>query len=361
MISVLRQEQARHRVEAASVWDEHMARSSKSGCIVMTIFRGRAMQSALGMADYSAIAAIVVSLLILGASAFGGSSAILDLASLVVAPATVAIAASALWLMIRAKSTARRLIAVFCAIPAIPLLASTPAPAVVCRSGKADLKVAWLNAHNPQDSQKIARWLEREDPQIVGLAEVSPRSKAVRRFLETKYANWYSCLDNGRCSTVLYSSLQPMQVQALARGDPENRRALSAVRMTFPGREGGVPFRVVAAHLSRALPLGRQAGEISQIEAALGSSSNTIVMGDFNMSPRMKILRNFAARNGLSVSRTPGPTWPTTVGDWPIPGLWQIDQLLVGGEWKVARIRLAPDVGSDHRGYVAYLCQVPPI
>ncbi|MCJ2186820.1 hypothetical protein MTR66_08340, partial [Novosphingobium sp. 2638] len=62
-------------------------------------------------------------------------------------------------------------------------------------------------------------------------------------------------------------------------------------------------------------------------------------------------------RNGLRVAAAGGPTWPVRYGGHRIGGLWQIDQLLVGRNWRVAAVRRSPDLGSDHLGYVADLCR----
>lgn len=197
---------------------------------------------------------------------------------------------------------------------------------------------------------------------MVGVAELRS-DLALTEVLRKRYPHWQSCLRNGRCSTLLYSSAAPAKAESLARGDPENRKALSAVRMDYPaeGQRSGAlsppATRIFAVHLSRPFPLGKQRSELLELEGHLGASAGAIVMGDMNMSPRMRLLRDFAARNGLHLARMEHPTWPIEIRDYPLPGLWQIDHLLVGREWKVAAIRTGPDVGSDHKGFVADLCR----
>jgi endonuclease/exonuclease/phosphatase (EEP) superfamily protein YafD len=44
-------------------------------------------------------------------------------------------------------------------------------------------------------------------------------------------------------------------------------------------------------------------------------------------------------------------------GRLSLPGLWQIDHLLLGRDWQVEAIRTSEDLGSDHRGFVADLCR----
>ncbi|MEJ2408051.1 MAG: endonuclease/exonuclease/phosphatase family protein [Novosphingobium sp.] len=291
---------------------------------------------------------------VLAAARLGGLDPVLDLASLAVPPAAVVSALCAIRLLARTRSATGKLICGLCLVPGVVVWEPGLNPA----SCRPSLRVAWINAHNPATARPIADWIEREAPQIVGVAEVDRNALALRAYLARRYPYRQSCLVNDHCSTLLYAARRPRDAQGLARGDPENRKALSAVRMTFAGRTPASAVTVLAVHLSRPFPLRRQRRELAELETALSLSGDTIVMGDFNMPPRMQALRAFAARNGLRVVPAGGPTWPTRLGGVKIGGLWQIDQLLLGPGWRVAGVRRSPDLGSDHRGYVADLCRV---
>ena len=300
---------------------------------------------------------LALGLAILLAALFGERFPALDLASLAVLPAACVSLAGGCWLLVRARSLTARLLLSVCLMPGVAALLPGPARAP-CAPSMPRLRVAWINAHNPADARPILAWIARERPQIAGVAEVEPGARALRAGLAARYPHWHSCLANTRCSTVLYAAVRPERMEGLARGDPENRKALSAVSMTFAAAGRSRPVQILAAHLSRPLPLGRQRAELAELEAALQPAADTIVMGDFNMPPRMRALRAFAARSGLDIVSIGRPTWPERVGGAGIGGLWQIDQLLLGRGWRVSAIRRSPDLDSDHRGYVADVCRV---
>lgn len=301
-------------------------------------------------------------LLLLTAARLGGTYPALDLINLAAAPLAMSSVVLAGFMLFRARTWIGRALACACIVPGLLVLLPERASPAMCDGTAQRLRVAWINAHHPRQAGPIAAWLDAENPQVVGVAELR-RDLPLRKVLRRRYPYWSSCLGNGRCSTLLYSRVAPAEMDALARGDPQNRRALSAVRMALAPRGTGVgarsalPDQIFAVHLSRPLPLGCQREELLELEQRLGLSAGTIVMGDLNMSPRMDLLRNFASRNGLKLTRTDRPTWPASIGRHSLPGLWQIDHLLVGAGWHVAAIRTGPDLGSDHRGFVADLCR----
>lgn len=303
-------------------------------------------------------AGTLLGIVAIAASWLGRFSPLLDLASLVFVPACLLVSFSCAILVMCAARRSSRLagLAVAAAALGLPLLESA-APPPRCATQGPRLRVAWINAHHPADPRRIVAWLDRENPRIVGVAEVDMRSQSLRRELERRFPYRQSCLANGHCSTLIYSRERLVAAQGLARGDPERRRALSAVhaRLRTNTRH---PLELAAVHFSWPVPPGRQSSEIAELEQAFVRPADLVVMGDFNMSPRMAIVNVFAARNALRIVRSPRPTWPADIAGWSLPGLWQIDHLLVGAHWAVAAMRVSPRLGSDHRGYVADLCAV---
>lgn len=295
---------------------------------------------------------LAISTAALVAGFLGELSPFLDLFSLVALPLSVLNLVSAallLWLS-RGRHGAHRVLLFVCMVPAIVVFMPDRQRGH-CASLAPRLRIAWLNAQRSDRSAPILSWIEREQPQIIAFGELDKGSLALRSQLVRRYPHWQSCLANGRCSTVLHARFKPILAEPLARGDPEDRRSLSAVRMVLTPAGADDVVLITAVHLSRPLPLDRQRAKLSELTQALSRSPREIVIGDFNMSPRMKGLRQFAEETGLRINTTNRPTWPVFPG-----GLWQIDHVLTGRGWLVTDIRTSPDLGSDHRGIVADLC-----
>ncbi|HUD90657.1 endonuclease/exonuclease/phosphatase family protein [Sphingobium sp.] len=294
-------------------------------------------------------------MLVLLGAASGAQAPFLDLLSLVALPAAVMSIGSAAMLAARTARASHCALLLVAAVPGLMVLLPETRGTAHCSPSGERLRVAWLNVQRTDRSSAIMAWIERENPQVVGVGELDKNATHLRARLAARYRDRASCLANGRCSTVLYSRIAPVESRALARGDAENRRALSAVRMRLGYGDKGVNFPIVAVHLSRPFPLGRQRQELRDLGPFLLQSPDAIVIGDFNMSPRMSALRQFASQNGLRINAAGGPTWPV-FGAWA--GLWQIDHVLTGSDWAVTALRRSPDLGSDHRGLVADLCRV---
>lgn len=295
-------------------------------------------------------------MLLLLAGWLGSLAPLLDLANIVRTPVAVGCAALAVILIVFARSLRARLVFVGCIFLGLASLWPSGEINRDC-AGTPVLRLAWINAQKARRPGLILEWLENEQPDVVGFAELGSRSVVLREQLAARYPFRQSCLDNDRCSTMLYSRIRPTASSALARGDPQNRRSLSAAHMRFDTAEVGQRLDVFTVHLSRPLPLGRQRAELLQLGSALDEPGEAIIIGDLNMPPRMRALRDFAAANGLSIWSTDRPTWPLSWAGRPVPAVLQIDHLLTGREWSVAKIETSPDLGSDHRGFVAELCR----
>lgn len=303
-------------------------------------------------------ALLALALLVLGAGLLGSVAPVLDLANLVAVPfAAMGLAAAlGLLLIVRRwwKKAGMGAAALACGFMLIP----PAAPPSQCPAGTARLRVAWLNAQGSDTPGPIIDWLEREDPALVAFAELSRGgSQHVRAEVAERYPYMQSCLSRDACSTVIYARNPPLAMAGLARGNPQNRQALSAARMTA-ALEGEQSVNLMAAHLSRVFPLGRQGEELAELEGHIERPADTIILGDFNATRRMHVLRDFAARNGLGVGRADAPTWPLAFDGRATTPVIQIDQVLTGRNWAVEELRTSPDLGSDHRGLVADLCRL---
>jgi|GEM_PF-7102432 len=301
---------------------------------------------------------LALALLVLLAGLLGSAAPILDLANLVMVPFAALGLACALGLLFIVRRWWKKTGMAAAAFASGLMLIPPAAPPSVCPAGTARLRVAWLNAQGSNNPAQIAAWLDREKPVLVAFGELSRGgSAAVRAAVLERYPHVQSCLREEGCSTIIYARDEPLGMAPLARGDPANRKALSAARMTF-AMAGGTELNVMAAHLSRALPLGRQGEELAELESHLQGPADTIILGDFNATRRMHVLRDFAARNGFGVGKADAPTWPLNWGGRATTPVIQIDQVLAGRNWAIEDLRTSPNLGSDHRGLVADLCRL---
>ncbi|MBT0667172.1 endonuclease/exonuclease/phosphatase family protein [Novosphingobium profundi] len=241
-------------------------------------------------------------------------------------------------------------------IQGVPLPGKYPNGAQ-CLVGQSDIKIAWLNTQGARRTDLIEEWIAREQPDIFGVAELPPSARAFEARLARNYPYRQNCQERSYCSTEVFARDAPVSGVALARGDAENRKTLSGAAMKFRQQSNSNVWHLVALHLSRPTTPAAQSRELHEFEARLGADANTIVIGDFNLTPRMPLLTDFAARNELRVTLAGRPTWPASSTGPLQGGLWQIDQILVGRNWSVRTLHVSPWVGSDHRGFSATLCR----
>lgn len=219
------------------------------------------------------------------------------------------------------------------------------------------LRIITFNASaNNVDLTGATAWIRAQNPDVLILAEAKGASAGLPGALADILPFRQSCALRIPCSTQLLSRLRPIAVVPMARGDVENRRALSAVAITL---EAGMdrPVTVVAVHLSRLWPLGRQRDELGDLAQRLEAfdARSLIVAGDFNATRHNAALANFAAKFGLA-SVASGPTWPTTAANGGAPSVIAIDHILVGRKVRVRDRLTGPVIGSDHRPVAATLC-----
>ncbi|TYC85606.1 endonuclease/exonuclease/phosphatase family protein [Novosphingobium sp. BW1] len=282
----------------------------------------------------------------------------LGLAALVHMPAAWLGLGSTLGLLFAARDRRARLgFGVSSFVFVVALLPATRAPAP-CPPNAQRLTLAWLNAHAVRNSPQIHRWLQRARADVIGFAEMHQPTGELARYLERTYPFRQNCQVEGECSTWLYTKIPPMEHLGLARGDAENRQTLSGAGMVFPPVTGARAWKVAAVHLSRPTAPNAQASELAQFETRMGADADTLMLGDFNLSPRLPVLQDFVARNGLAITRSDRPTWPLEFGERRLEGLWQIDHLLTGRHWQVESFETSLRLGSDHRGFIAKVCQV---
>lgn len=202
---------------------------------------------------------------------------------------------------------------------------------------------------NPEPEQ-VVDWLLSQKADFIVLLEVSPGHRMLLQGLSAHFPYIYDCAGTGRCSTYILSRYPAEEDWPLARGDADNRQALSALTAHF--RLDGQVLPITAAHLDRPWPLGDQHRHLGALQDALASvGRDGVVVGDFNSAPWTFAVRRLAeAANVRLVSAATG-TWPTSV-PWPALRL-PLDQLYLGGCSQARSVRSGPQLGSDHLPLIA--------
>lgn len=223
-----------------------------------------------------------------------------------------------------------------------------------CTGARLRIVQANLWKENPT-TEAAARWLRATDADVLLLEETRNRVP-VPALLQDRYPYQQSCIGRSRCSTVILSRLRPVASAGLAKGDPENRAALSAAWMRFDAAGG--PFTVVAAHMGRPWPFPRFDGDRGELVSFVRTlpAESTILTGDFNLPGWTFQLQALEAALGLTRWTHALPSWPAVQFGRRMPApLIGIDQIFAGRGWTVEEVRRGPFLGSDHYPVVADL------
>ncbi|MGL6043686.1 MAG: endonuclease/exonuclease/phosphatase family protein [Sandaracinobacteroides sp.] len=236
-----------------------------------------------------------------------------------------------------------------------PWLARATLPvAPGCPAGAPRVRlVVWnVSKENPSPSRAV-EFLAGSGADAILLLEAKGLTADVATRLAARYPYLNDCHARVRCSTLILTRNAPVAVRQLGSGDVENRKGLSAVRVEMAGGPS-----LVALHLSRPWPAGRQATELQALAAQAGPGS--AIGGDFNMTPMFPALRRFIETGGLALATPAGGSWPAHIAGVPmlpmLPML-AIDHLLLGKDWG-GSARWGPALGSDHRPLIADLCRL---
>ncbi|WP_428410158.1 endonuclease/exonuclease/phosphatase family protein [Hyphococcus sp.] len=171
------------------------------------------------------------------------------------------------------------------------------------------------------------------------------------------YPHAVNCLGNRhRCSTVVLSARAPVESEGLAKGDPQNRKTLSAVKTSFC--IDGQKLTIVGAHLSRPWPPSAQNRDLKDLARHLASihDRNVIVAGDFNLTPWSFKFRAFDRKVDLMRITRGLFSWPA---DRATPPLLPLDHIFVSRSVRATAPETAPPNGSDHRPVVMSFSLMP--
>jgi endonuclease/exonuclease/phosphatase (EEP) superfamily protein YafD len=194
-----------------------------------------------------------------------------------------------------------------------------------------------------QEVRTAAAWIDGAQPDVITLEEATFELPIVA-LLRPHYPYAVACAPQLRCSTVILSRRPFIAAGGLAKGDPENRKALSAAWATIPTRAG--PFTLAAAHFDRPWPWHNNPGDRAQLTQFIRSRdlATTLLAGDFNLPSGTFQIRQLT--QGLGLTRAPDiRSWPARAGTPPAVA---IDHVFYGSRFTIARIARGPLLGSDH-------------
>lgn len=195
------------------------------------------------------------------------------------------------------------------------------------------------------DYESLLALLEREQPDVVVLQEVSPAWAQALEPLNSDYPHRVVEPRDGNFGIALLSKY-PLAATAVVASAPLGFPTIVAT-LDVSGRR----LQLVGTHPM--IPLGSRnfADRNTQLETVANllrrSDGARVLVGDLNASMWDLHYRALESRTGLrNVRRGFGvtPTWPTFLPFAMIP----IDHVLVSGEVGVVDVHSGPRIGSDH-------------
>lgn len=222
---------------------------------------------------------------------------------------------------------------------------------------RAPLRIVSFNTY--RDNREIPAaidWIEAQKPDVVVLFEAMVADNAAYARLLHDFPYAESCAPHLRCSTVVLAKRPFRSVWRHTKGDPENRKALSALTVLVDA--GCSAFPLTAAHLSRPWPLGLQEPEFRLLEHAMRTRGRGgVLAGDFNSAPWTFAMRRIAQAGGLRLVSGAAATWPSSTRSNP----WlPLDQAYAGASTDVTAVSRGPHLGSDHRPLIIDLTVACP-
>lgn len=217
-------------------------------------------------------------------------------------------------------------------------------------SGDVDavLRVASINLHlhNP-DAGPLLAWLDRVDPDVVVVQELTPALNAGLSALQQRYPVRHSVVREDPFGIGIWSRLPGSRVEVLELAGFGSPLPALRLRLALAGQ----PLQLYGVHPPP--PLGAdlaqvQAEQFEQLRQLIASASEpAAIVGDLNASPwgqQFRLLRQSGLDDhGLAA-------WPPS---WRPPLPWTalalpLDHGLVQPPWQVRRRECGPAVGSDH-------------
>jgi len=203
--------------------------------------------------------------------------------------------------------------------------------------------------HSNREFDRIKQLVTEEDPDVVGLVEVSERWLRKLKPLRERYPFHFEVPDEHHVGLALYSRLPIAGARTIRIGDSSSP-AIAATLATPAGE-----IEILLVHPTSPVDSAAIRRRNAQIRALAqhvrDAGRPTVLAGDLNVSmwnagyrPLEEIARLHNARAGQGI----GPTWPA-IGRVGVP----IDHILATPDVSLRGFRLLRSIGSDHRPIAA--------
>jgi len=217
------------------------------------------------------------------------------------------------------------------------------------------LKVVSANVYlGNHELGPLKEWIEREDPDVVFLQEVSATAMSQLALPDYPYVVTKRPIE--RYGVVLMSRY-PLSDTREVELDPDlqGHRLSYRTILQWNGRRVSVAAVHLPAPTSVRFHDRRNALMRDTAKWVASQQGPAIVVGDLNATPWSRPLKQ-AAAHGLKRATGLAPSWPAVPGAiGMLSGAIPIDHVLASGHWSVIERRLGPHIGSDHRPIVVAL------
>lgn len=211
-------------------------------------------------------------------------------------------------------------------------------------TGERTVRIVWLNTWlGSRPSGDVLSYLEASGADFVLVSELHDEGQAAFEQLHARYPTMIRCDDGHECNTIVF-----------ARRDAISTQTDTGLRASAGEFDiDGAPLRLIAAHVARPNPPGRQKRELESLLELIGEQPSSVILaGDFNSTPWSFLLRRFDRATGLQRHTRALPTWPAQA--WTrlyLPAIFPflpIDHVYSGSQWRLVSLRRGPRTSSDH-------------
>jgi endonuclease/exonuclease/phosphatase (EEP) superfamily protein YafD len=226
------------------------------------------------------------------------------------------------------------------------------------------IRTLFANVWNQgEPSNDAASWMLSEEPDLVGIAELSAAWEEALQPLEERLPYVLACprvLE--RTGVALYSKFPIVK----AKIEPVVPGAAIHIEAVVEHPQGRI--RVFVIHPQSPRSAERTAIRDASLEAiarrCAASDEATIVMGDFNETPFGQTFGLFLETTGYHPARDAAgftPSWPARLAGYSVPAPFRvpIDHVLASDEFVARSCHIGQDIRSDHLPIVAELALLP--